>query len=181
MNDTFLTDDNLFINSIPNYNKKKSPFNILIAYNSEKKEYEINNDIEELTEDFQNIIKSTINIINENIKKEQIFKYDLYNFLHIFFNIIIILLYSYISFIICVLLLINPMIIIFIIIGYIKLFFFLSYLNESIKEKKIMKNVKNSLNEANENEININKTIKWKFGRGGTWIEINIEKPTRKI
>ena len=87
MNDNITDDDNinLFINSITNFNNKKSPFNLLIAYNSEKKEYEINNDIEELTEEFQNIIKSTINIINENIKIENIFKYDLYNILHIFF------------------------------------------------------------------------------------------------
>ena len=184
MNDNITTDDdniNLFINSITNFNNKKTPFNLLIAYNSEKKEYEINNDIEELTEEFQNIIKSTINIINENIKIENIFKYDLYNILHIFFYIITMLLYIYICFIICVLLLLNPMIVIFIILGYIKLFYFLSYLNESFKEKKIMNNVKNTLNDENKKEINIKKTIKYKFGREGTWIELNIEKPMRKI
>ena len=29
--------------------------------------------------------------------------------------------------------------------------------------------------------MKIKKTIKYKFGREGTWIELNIEKPMRKI
>ena len=173
-------DNNFLLSSMGNLKNKNTPFNSLIAYNSKKTEFEINNDIDELTEDLQNIIKSTINILNENIKKEKYFKCDLYIILHFIFDFFTLLIFTHLSMVIFVMLLFNPMIIILIILGYIKLVFILIHLHKLKRQKNIMKNVKYLLKEENQQEMNIRKNIKWKFGRGN-WIEVNIQKPTRKI
>jgi len=180
LNDDNNYDTNFLLSSMGNFKNQNLPFNSLIAYNSEKRKFEINNDFDELTEDLQNIIKSTINILNENIKKEKIFKCNFYNFLHFIFDFLIVLIFTHISMIILIIFLFNPMLIIIIILGYIKLFFFLIHLHKNKREKNIMKNIKNLLNEENKKEINFKKNINWKFGRGN-WIEVNIQKPTRKI
>lgn len=176
--DPINTSDLDFNDSNQNYLSKKKYYNSLFPYDIAQNQYQLNQDVTDLTKENSKYVIDTLAKINHQLKSRTSYVPIASTLLHCLLYLLCFVIFAtilYVSVLLCAFCLFNPMLIIAI------LFFGLTqgmsliyFIHCKVKESRQRNKITSIIKIENDEQEKEKSRTKWSIGREGCWIEVKI-------